>query len=98
MACDDPVANFVVLRFRDEAPRYQFVRALEWTRRDDAVRLMLSHPRQVKQVFPRCGIDVEGLIAAHAFLYALDHSLRVAPQGLGGFGGLPADFIGVVFA
>jgi len=49
---DDPVTYFVILRFRDDVPRYQFVRVLEWTLRDDVVGFMLRHARQVEQVFP----------------------------------------------
>src|ERR1700693_4549483 len=63
-----------------------------------AAMMALGHPRQVEQVFPGCGVDVEGLIAAHAFFHALDNGLRIAPHGLGRRGGLPADFIGALFA
>jgi hypothetical protein len=96
VACDDPVADFVVLRFRDQVPRYQFARALERTFRNNAVGFVLSDPRQVQQVFPRCRVDVDGLIAAHAFFYAFHHGLGVAPHGLGGRGSAAADFLGIV--
>ncbi len=51
MTCHDPVTYLVVLRFRDNVPRYQLVRVLERPPCDDAVRLMVGKARQVEQVF-----------------------------------------------
>ena len=97
MAGDDPVTYLVVLRFRDDVPRYQLVRVLEWPLCDDAVRFVIGKTWQVEQAFAGRVVDIDGLIAAHAFLNALGHGLGITPHGFSGLSRALADFVRVVF-
>lgn len=96
MACHEPVTYLVVLRFRDNVPRYQLVRVLERPLCDDAVRLMLGEARQAEQVFAGRIVDIDGPIAAHAFLQTLRHGLGITPHGFRSLSRALADFIRVI--
>ncbi len=98
MPCNDPVTNFVIFRFRNNVPRYQFVRVFERALRDNAVRFVVGHTWQVEQVFAGRIVDIDGLIAAHAFLHALGHGLGITPDGLRGMSRALPDFVRIVFA
>jgi hypothetical protein len=73
------------------------VRVVKWASGDNPVSLMFRNPWQACQVFPRGLIDVDGLISAHALLYALSYGLGISPHGFGRIGGALPDLIGAVF-
>ena len=96
---DHTVPNFVVFRLRQYAARYQIMRILKGTVRDNSVGLVLGQVRQPEQVFARGAIDIDGLVVApHALAHAFSHGLGVPAHGFGRLGGTLPDFIGIVAA
>jgi len=93
---DDAVAYSVVLRLRDHVASYEFIRISKGTLRDDATGVALGDSGQVEKVFAGGIVDVDSLVAAHAFLDAFGHGFGIPAHGFGGFGGTPADFIRIV--
>ncbi len=68
----------------------------EWAVGNDSVRLAFGHTRQAKQIFAGSFVEVDGLLAAQAFLHTLHHGLGIALHGSGRLRGTLTDLIGIV--
>ena len=94
--CDDAVADFSVLLFRNSVACHQVMRVLEWTIGNDPAGLTLGQAGQAQQIFARGAVDVDRLLVPHPFLHALGHRLGIASHGLCGFSRAPTDFIWII--
>jgi hypothetical protein len=91
----DPVRNLVVLRLRQDVPRYDVVRFAIGASRNHPIRLPGSHAGQAQQLLSRRRIQIERLVAVPSLSYAFGHSLGVALRFRRRFCGLLFDFLGV---